>query len=68
MKLYRNMSKIEEIRAEIRLIRIRRQEIAAEPHPSHYLKEYIALMRREVEALEEINQSLHNRNGEVFRP
>lgn len=62
------MSKIEEIRAEIRLIRIRRQEIAAEPHPSHYLKEYIALMRREVEALEEINRTFHNRNGEVFKP
>lgn len=62
------MSKIEEIRAEIRLIRIRRQEIAAEPHPSKYLKEYIALMRREVEALEEINRSFHNRNGEVFKP
>lgn len=62
------MSKIEEIRAEIRLIRIRRQEIAAKQHPSHYLKEYIALMRREVEALEEINRSFHNRNGEVFKP
>lgn len=62
------MSKIEEIRAEIRLIRIRRQEIAAEQHPSKYLKEYIELMRREVEALEEINRSFHNRNGEVFRP
>ena len=50
------MSKIEEIRAEIRLIRIRRQEIAADIHPSKYLKEYIRLMRREVEALNEIQR------------
>lgn len=50
------MSKIKEIRAEIRLIQIRRQEIEAELHPSKYLKEYIALMRREVEALNEIQK------------
>lgn len=77
------MSKIKEIRAEIRLIQIRRQEIVAELDQSKYLKEYIALMRREVEALNEIqkeqmreaiityawedNRALEKLKKEVFR-
>ena len=63
------MSTIEELRGELRLIRIRRQEIATSDHPSQFLKEYIRIMNREVEALKEIDEKFrHNRTGEVFRP
>lgn len=39
-------------KAELKLIRIRRAEIAAMAHPSECKAEYIRLMHREVELLE----------------
>lgn len=39
-------------KAELKLIRIRRAEIAAMAHPSECKAEYIRLMRREAELLE----------------
>lgn len=39
-------------KAELKLIRIRRAEIAAMTHPSECKAEYIRLMRREVELTE----------------
>lgn len=62
------MAKIEELRGELKLLRLRRAEIVATDHPSHYLREYIRIMNREVEILEAVNRSLHNNTGEVFRP
>ena len=46
------MFKHDDRKAELKLIRIRRAEIAAMEHPSECRAEYSRLMRREVELLE----------------
>lgn len=43
-----------QLRAELQLIKIRRQEIAAMDHPSQCLDEYIRLCKREAEITGEI--------------
>lgn len=43
-----------QLRAELQLIKIRRQEIAAMDHPSQCREEYIRLCRREAEITGEI--------------
>lgn len=43
-----------QLQAELQLIKIRRAEIAAMPHPSQARAEYIRLARREAEILGEI--------------
>ena len=46
------MNRHDDRKAELKLIRIRRAEIAAMKHPAECKAEYIRLMRREVELME----------------
>ena len=62
------MANIKDLRAEARLLRLRRAEIVATDHPSQYLKEWVRIMNREVEIQDEIKRTLNNKTGEVFRP
>lgn len=45
---------LNQLRAELQLIKIRRQEIAAMDHPSKCREEYVRLCRREAEITGEI--------------